>query len=109
MQKSAPTGAKPSSIFPLIRIGTLQWSVGALCLLTGALRLTAPIAATQVLQARGIEWSGFLLLAAGSGLMLLPVTRPDRRLVALAHLLAGMALLIVSSWYVSAGVGAGAL
>ncbi len=102
-----PASKLPARFSPAVRIGTLQWAVGIFCVLTGALRWTAPIAATSFGLRSGFEWSGPALLLAGLGLLLVPVARPNRALAIAGHGIAGLAILAVASWYAAGGSRSG--
>jgi PAS domain S-box-containing protein len=83
-----------------LRFGTLEWSVGVYCVLTGALMLVVPhafsVAAYATLQPHGLWW-GSLFLVAGGALCGAAVLAPPRPVTTAAYLVAGGAVLLLAS------------
>ena len=80
---------------PQLRIGTLQWAVGAYCLVVGAVALVAPHVAGAFLNASFAQYravEGMLFLAAGFALIGAAVTALRRALFMALHVFAGAVL-----------------
>ena len=89
-----------------VRIGTLQWTVGVFCVVTGALMLGAPHHFNAVAYAvlrPGLAWWGGVFLLAGAGLIGVAVLAPRRSWTTSVHLVASGALLLLAAGFASTG------
>src|SRR4051794_31842233 len=93
-----------STIVKAVRIGTLQWLVGAFCAVIGELMLVAPHqfapAAYAALKPHLPLWGTFFLVG-GVGLIVVAALRPRLRWLVLAHLCAALALTSLSGGFVA--------
>ncbi|NMB88874.1 MAG: PAS domain S-box protein [Chloroflexi bacterium] len=84
----------------LIRIRTLQWTVGAFCTLLGTMLLVIPHQFYMVLSHPLKYWLpvwGVLFLGAGIGLVVIAAVTTSRQVVTIFHLLAGGLLLVLAA------------
>ncbi len=90
-----------------MRITTLQWTVGMLCALMGAMMLIVPHrfeAPTYAAFLPLLLWWGVAFLLTGIGLLAAAVLAPLRWLAVVAHLSAGVMLLMVARGFASNGI-----
>jgi signal transduction histidine kinase len=90
-----------------LRLGLLQWAVGAFCGIIGALTFVAPhqfVGPSYRLLRPYLPWWGLLCLLGAGALITVALLSPRRRLTLLAHGLAAVPLLLLG---LSAGVAGG--
>ncbi|MGE3272767.1 MAG: hypothetical protein AB7P40_28780, partial [Chloroflexota bacterium] len=110
-ERTARTASGPSG--PLVRrvvalrLGLLQWSVGAFCGVVGALTFVTPhqfVGPAYRLLRPYLPWWGLLCLLGAGALIAVALLSPRRQIVMAAHTLAAAPLLMLG---VSAGAAGG--
>src|SRR6476469_5760694 len=101
------TPRQPARSWPSLRLGLLQWSVGAFCGIVGALTFVTPhqfIGPGYRLLRPYLPWWGLLLLLGAGALIAVALLSPRRRVTIVAHALAALPILLLG---ISAGAAGG--
>ncbi|MDP8922766.1 MAG: cache domain-containing protein, partial [Chloroflexota bacterium] len=105
--RAAPRRRSVVPAIPTLRIGVLQWVVGAFCGLVGALTFVTPhqfVGPAYALLGPWLGWWGALCLAGAVALYAVALLVPRRAIVVAAHLVAAAPLLLLG---VSAALAGG--
>ncbi|MCC6177574.1 MAG: GAF domain-containing protein [Chloroflexi bacterium] len=89
-----------------LRVGVLEWAVGAYCGLVGGLTFVTPhqfSGPAYALLRPCLPWWGLLCLLGGGALFAVALLAPRRSLVILAHLLAAVPILLLGLSAAAAG------